>query len=155
MNIYYVYAYLRSKDSTIAKAGTPYYIGKGCKDRAFDSRHKVPLPHKSCIIFLEKNLTEVGAWAIERRMIRWYGRIDLGTGILRNKTDGGDGIFGQIPWNKGKKGLQVGWNKGLKGSTLGKALTPEKEEERKKKISEGMKKHGGYRIGSEIGRAHV
>ena len=29
MSIYYVYAYLRSKDSTIAPKGTPYYIGKG------------------------------------------------------------------------------------------------------------------------------
>lgn len=25
---YYVYAYVRSKDSKTAKAGTPYYIGK-------------------------------------------------------------------------------------------------------------------------------
>ena len=31
MTIYYVYAYLRSKDSPNAKAGTPYYIGKGTK----------------------------------------------------------------------------------------------------------------------------
>lgn len=27
-NIYYVYAYIRSKDSETARAGTPYYIGK-------------------------------------------------------------------------------------------------------------------------------
>jgi hypothetical protein len=93
--IYYVYAYLRNKDSETAKAGTPYYIGKGCGRRAFNphrgcSAH--PPKDKSRIVFLETNLTNLGAFALERRMIRWYGRKDLGTGILRNRTDGGEGI---------------------------------------------------------------
>lgn len=83
---FYTYAYLREDK-------TPYYIGKGSRYR-YSNRSKndiKPPKDKSRIIFLKKNLTEDEAFKHEKYMISLFGRKDLKTGILHNKTDGGEG----------------------------------------------------------------
>tara|TARA_R110000868_G_scaffold299502_1_gene559819 strand:+ start:379 stop:1116 length:738 start_codon:yes stop_codon:yes gene_type:complete len=88
-NRFYTYAYLREDR-------TPYYIGKGSGNRAYKRTKKCikPPKDKSRIIFLKQNLTEEEAFKHEKYMIDVFGRKDLGTGILYNKSDGGDGVSG-------------------------------------------------------------
>jgi len=82
---FYTYAYLR-------RDGTPYYVGKGQRDRAYSKNHNnIFVPPKERILFLKKNLLEEEAFRHEKYMIMVFGRKDLGTGILHNRTDGGDG----------------------------------------------------------------
>ena len=122
MNNYYTYAYLRED-------GTPYYIGKGKSGRITSSLHTIHLPtEKERIIFLKKNLTDEEARKHEIYMIAVLGRKDLGTGILRNMTDGGEGCAGRVLSEETKKKLS--------DSHKGRKFT----EEHKKKLSEAAKK---------------
>jgi hypothetical protein len=81
--IYYVYAHLHDD-------GQPYYIGKGKAGRAYR------LEDNSRVLILLDGLTERTAHVCERILIQHYGRIDIGTGILDNKTNGGEGAAGHI-----------------------------------------------------------
>jgi hypothetical protein len=104
MFIYYVYAYVRKSN------GLPYYIGKGKDKRAFKNHGRIKTPKdKSKIIFLETNLSNVGACALERRYIRWYGK-KIDGGILLNITDGGEGNTGfrTEEWKRNHAKLMTG-----------------------------------------------
>lgn len=86
---YYVYQYLREDN-------TPYYIGKGINGRMYSKRHNVNLPPRERIKVVRDCLTEEQAHNLEIELIAKYGRKDIGTGILRNLTDGGEGTSGYV-----------------------------------------------------------
>ena len=92
---YYVYAYERKIASKHGPAGSFYYIGKGMGNRARDNHRHIPVPKDpKRIVKIAENLTEEDAFSLEKSQIKEYGRIDNGTGCLRNLTDGGEGPSG-------------------------------------------------------------
>ena len=92
---YYVYAYERKIASKHGPAGSFYYIGKGMGNRARDNHRHIPVPKDpKRIVMIKVNLTEENAFSLEKSQIKEYGRIDNGTGCLRNLTDGGEGPSG-------------------------------------------------------------
>jgi len=112
---FYHYLYYRED-------GTPYYSGKGKDGRAWSKDHTVNLPNDpSRIVITHWGLTELWAFGLERWHIRWYGRKDNGTGILRNLTDGGEGPSGFVPSEESRqknRESQLGekhWSYGIRG----------------------------------------
>ena len=136
---YYTYAYLREDK-------TPYYIGKGKCNRVYNKHQKgISVPKdKSRIIFLKQNLNEEEAFRHEIYMIDVFGRKDLGTGILRNKTNGGEGVSGWVPSEETKiKMSESGKNKIFSEETKIKMSESGKvkifSEEHRRKMSESGK----------------
>jgi hypothetical protein len=84
--MFYTYLWLRDD-------GTPYYVGKGKLRRAMWSYgHRVRRPVDSAYIILQEWEDEQDALEAEKFLIGFYGRANIGTGCLRNLTDGGEGI---------------------------------------------------------------
>ena len=112
MSEYYTYAYLREDN-------TPYYIGKGKGKRIYSTWRTIKPPKdKSRIIYLKQNLTEKEAFKHEIYMIGVFGRKDLGTGILHNMTDGGEGASGWVPSEETRKRIGAANKKSLKGKKI-------------------------------------
>ena len=133
---FYVYAYLRTD-------GTPYYIGKGTGKRIHE-KHSIGLPPKERRSIIIQNLTDPEACAAEIWFIAALGRKDLGTGILRNRTNGGDGISGYVHTESAKKRISASNKKESYPHLIGRSVSQEtkskiSQTERGKHVSEETK----------------
>ena len=99
-NHFYVYAYLREDF-------TPYYIGKGNGRRALSKNRAIPKPKDpSRIVLLHEDLDEETAFDLETSLVYHYGRQNIGTGILWNLTDGGEGTSGWMHSEESKEKIR-------------------------------------------------
>ena len=144
MNIFYVYMYMDQDNC-------PFYVGKGKGDRYRPSWHTFGHTMTSRkvrklgvanikIHFLHKDISEEEAFSWERYWIKYFGRIDNGTGQLTNHTDGGDGISGFKRSEDTKRRISEKL-KGHPGAMKGKHHT----EEAKRKISKAMEGNQHYK----------
>lgn len=119
MDNFVVYAYCRED-------GTFYYIGKGRPRRPYGKRKEgiKPPTDKNRILVLHTGLSEQTAFDFEEKLILFYGRKDLGTGLLRNMTNGGDGVSGWIPDEEWRQKKSESMN-GVNNPFYGKTHTPE------------------------------
>ena len=87
----FVYCYLRASNHS------PYYIGVATRDdRPTSKQHSFHIPADRALIrILRSGLSRSEATRWEIFYIAHYGRVDIGTGILRNLTNGGDGVIGR------------------------------------------------------------
>ncbi len=106
--------------------GTPYYVGKGSGNRAYKWHRIGKAPIGRIVFFIAKD--EADAFETEVVLIWYYGRKDLGTGCLRNLTNGGE----SPPSNRGRK------------------LPPRSEEYKRKQIES----HLGVKFTEERRAAH-
>ncbi len=82
--------------------GGIFYMGIGCRDRAFDISSRSEWWKSTYnlygrgVVILQENLTWEQACDLEKKMIAFYGRRDKGLGPLVNMTDGGEGTPGAV-----------------------------------------------------------
>ena len=150
---FYVYTY------SYPNGGLPFYVGKGCDRRdtshlrkarcitessSFNIRTILKLLRNNQEPVIERiveNIDEELALFIEEEFISKHGRRDLGTGILTNLTNGGDGVSGFVRSEESKKKHSDSIS-GSKHHSYGK----QHSEETRRKISES---HKGIRPNSE------
>jgi len=139
VKVFYVYT-LR-----VSNENAPFYVGKGCGRRVDAHVVQAQSNHKShkCAkirkalslgydIITEKvfeSHDEQECFDLERSLIQQYGRRDLGTGVLTNVTDGGEGASGCLASPETRQKLSA--------SHTGRPKSPETRQ----KLSDAKKGH--------------
>lgn len=131
--IFYTYSHCR------ADTGVVFYIGKGSAKRAWSNKcrnrhwHNVVKKHGYQVTIEAAGLDSEKAFELEQLLIALHGRVDKGTGLLVNRTDGGEGGWPPLVYTKElreKRRVQLAGNK----YTFGSKLTTE----HKDKIAKGL-----------------
>src|SRR5271165_2529391 len=105
--MFYTYQWLRPD-------GTPYYVGKGSRYRAYANQgHIVTKPKDRARILIQMWGSEQEAFEMEKWYINLYGRKDLGTGILRNVIAGGGQPPSQLGAKRSEKSIQK-WRESIR-----------------------------------------
>ena len=98
----------------------PFYVGKGrgtrykqYKNRLVNQRIcEINEAEQTPFVIVLEYRDDAEAYNAEASFVDMIGRTNKGTGPLLNMKGGGSKGIGNVPWNKGKKGVQVAWNKG-------------------------------------------
>lgn len=126
------YVYIHRRNDIENDYDNIFYVGIGTKKRVFQtlSRNKfwkhIVNKHGFTGSIVKDDLTWEAACLMEKELIKFYGRKDLGLGNLCNLTDGGDGQLGCYPSEETKEKMRKN-HKHIK-SFLGKKLTKEHRE---------------------------
>lgn len=151
-----VYRHVAIKDNKV------FYVGIGSIKRAFSkfSRSSVWRNFVSVnpyyVDVVAYNLEWTDACELETFIISIYGRLDKGTGILINMSDGGEGNNGYIPSEKRKKQHSLSM-KGSGNPNFNKSMNDEQKQKIsksriEKKVASGKNNPMFGRVGSMMGR---
>lgn len=132
----------------VREDNTPYYVGIGNPRRPYTGKRCCGNPPpRERILILHKGLNWEEACKIEKELISLYGRKDLGTGILRNLTDGGEGA--PNPSEKTRKKLSK-MTSGKNNPRYGKKVTKES----RLKMSQSHLGEKNYNYGRKFSEEH-
>lgn len=157
--MFYVYAHYKKSDNSM------FYIGVAKSEKRFTSSKSrnnywlnITKKHGFYYKILFKYEKFEECFIKEKELIKTYGRIDLGTGILCNMTDGGEGVLNlslesrlKISNKLKNKPKSDEFKKNCSIRFLGKSLS----QETKNKISKTHKKlDKSYLCGRKISKEH-